>query len=419
MTELTRKQTEFFNSRDARINILQGSVSSGKTFSSLCKWGWVVRLSPPDATFLMAGRTQTTLKRNCLAPLQSLFGEDNFTYSMSSKTGKLFGHLVYLEGADNERAEDKIRGITLDGAYLDEATLMPQSFFTMLLSRLRKKGAFLYCTTNPDNPMHWLKADYIDRADELDVKVWNFRLEDNTFLPPEYVENIRKEYTGVFYRRFIEGEWVIADGLVYSAFDEETMLIDPPSLEELNRDYAEKYIGIDYGIENPTAFDLFAWHKAKKEWHMIKDYAWGGRDNVKPKTDPEIYDDLCRFADGIEDLRACIVDPSAKSLIVLMQRERLFKVIPADNDVLAGISFTNTMFSQGKLKVSKACKNSRAELFAYSWDTEKSRQQGKDCVIKTHDHNMDAMRYFCNTIVKPKTRLYGVVMPTDDRIIRR
>lgn len=410
MKELTPRQTEFFHARDRRINILEGSVSSGKTFASLCKWGWVVAMSPMDCTFLMVGKTQTTLKRNCLNPMQSYFGEDNFTFSMSSKTGRLFGHLIYLEGADNEQAENKIRGMTLDGAYVDEATLVPEGFFKMLLSRLRTAGAFLYATTNPDNPSHWLKTDYMDRADELDCRVWKFLLEDNTFLPKAYIENIRKEYTGVFYRRFILGEWVLADGLVFSAFNEDSMLIDTPSLESLNEDYAEKYIGIDYGIENPTAFVLFAWHKSRRQWHIVRDYAYGGRDNIVPKTDDELYRDLLRFSEGIDDIKACIVDPSAKSFIVLMQRERSFKVTAADNDVIPGITFVNTLFSQGKLFVSRGCTNLRRELFSYSWDTEKSRQTGRDTVLKVNDHNCDAMRYVCRTAIQPRTRLYGILL---------
>lgn len=407
----TRKQYEFFCSRNARINVLEGSVSSGKTFISLCKWGYVVAMSPVGSTFLMVGRTQTTLKRNCLAPLQSYFGSSNFIYSMSTKTAWLFGRLVYLEGADNENAESKIRGMTLDGAYIDEATLVPQSFFSMLLSRLRRDGAFLYATTNPDTPSHWLKTEYIDRASELDIIDWKFKLEDNTTLPKSYIENIKKEYTGVFYRRFIEGEWVLADGLVFSAFDEQTMLVDTPSIEKLNTEYAEKYIGIDYGIENPTAFVLMAWHIQTQRWHLVRDYAYGGRDNIIPKTDVELYQDLLSFSAGINDIRACIVDPSAKSFIVLMQKDHRFRVLQANNDVLAGISFTNSMFSQHKLYIADKCSHVRQELYSYSWDTEKSRKTGKDCVIKTNDHNMDAMRYVCYTAIKPKTRLYGVLAP--------
>lgn len=403
-------QQEYLKAKDARINVLTGSVRSGKSHISLFKFAERIKYSPMDSLYMFTALTSNTLVRNVLSVLMGMVGEANLHYSIGNKDGWLFGHHILLEYAPDERAEQKIRGLTIDGAYCDELTLYRESFFKMLLSRLSKPNATLTATTNPDNPNHWLKTGYLDRAEELDCKVWEFRLEDNTFLDRKYIENIKKEYTGVFYRRFILGEWVLADGLVYSAFDEESMLIDTPSLESLNGDYAEKYIGIDYGIENPTAFVLFAWHKSRRQWHIVRDYAYGGRDNIVPKTDDELYRDLLRFSEGIDDIKACIVDPSAKSFIVLMQRERSFKVLAADNDVIPGITFVNTLFSQGKLMVARGCTNLRRELFSYSWDTEKSRQTGKDTVIKANDHNCDAMRYVCHTAIRPRTRLYGILL---------
>ncbi len=407
MFDLTPLQRDFILTRIKRINILQGSVRSGKTFVSLVAWALRIAASPADYVFLMAGKTQTTLKRNCLAVLSQIFGGE-FTFSMSTKTARLFGRLVYLEGADNARAEDKIRGITLDGAYLDEATLMPESFFTMLLSRLSRPGAFLFATTNPEGPLHWLKTGYIDRADELDAAVWSFRLDDNTFLPKDYIDSIKKEYTGVFYKRFILGEWVIADGLVFSAFDAEKHVTAPPTLDEMNRDYAEKYIGIDYGIENPTVFSLWGWHVATRRWHCLKEYFYSGRETARPKTDAELYADLAAFADGLKGLRAVVVDPSATSFIVHIVRNRRLRVVKADNDVVAGIAFTNALFSQDKIRISSGCKGALKELYSYSWDTERSAMTGRDAVIKANDHFCDSMRYFFYTIVKPRTAAYGV-----------
>ena len=411
----TPKQIEYLRSRDARINILQGSVRSGKTYVSLYKYATRIRYSPPDSTYMFIALTSTTLKRNILEVLLSIVGEDNLSWSMGNKDGWLFGHHILLEYAPDERAEQKIRGLTLDGAYCDEATLYPESFFSMLLSRLSRRHAALYATTNPDNPMHWLKEKYIDREDELNLKTWFFAIEDNTFLDPDYVRDLKMEYTGVFYQRFILGQWVIADGLVFSAFDRNSMVIDMPSDEAIRRDYAEKFVSIDYGIQNPTAFVLGGWHREKQEWHVVREYKYGGKDGFVPKTDPELYADLRAFAEpfGISEL---IIDPSAESFAQLIQRERRFRVRDANNDVLKGISFVNTMFHQYKLKIGSGCKETLKELWAYSWDTEKSRKTGTDVVIKQNDHLMDAMRYLCATAVMPKTRLYGIVMPSQDRI---
>ena len=153
----TPKQQEYLLSSDARINILQGAVRSGKTYISLLKFAFRVRSSEPTAVYMFIAFTSTTLKRNLLEPLTSMVGESNFSYSMGTKDGWLFGHHILLEFAPDARAEQKIRGLTLDGAYCDELTLYPESFFSMLLSRLSKPNATVYATTNTDNPMHWLK----------------------------------------------------------------------------------------------------------------------------------------------------------------------------------------------------------------------------------------------------------------------
>ncbi len=202
-----------------RINLLEGSLSSGKTWISLVLWGFWVATMPKDKLYLMCGKSLTTLKRNCLVLLEELFGTSNFTFSTSAKEAYLFGRRILLEGANDARSESKIRGLTLQGAYCDELTLFPKDFFVMLLSRLRVPGAKLIATTNPDSPEHWLKKEYIDRMDELDMLTMRFLLDDNTTLDPAYVTAVKKEYTGVFYNRFILGDWAIAEGLVYQQFE--------------------------------------------------------------------------------------------------------------------------------------------------------------------------------------------------------
>lgn len=105
---LNPKQIKFMLNDDKRINLLTGSVRSGKTYVSLLKWAVFVGSMPDGSEFLMTGKTLTSLKRNCLGLLQELVG-DNFRYSISQKSGVLFGRRVWLEGANDDRAESKIR----------------------------------------------------------------------------------------------------------------------------------------------------------------------------------------------------------------------------------------------------------------------------------------------------------------------
>lgn len=235
----------FKNDKLKRINILQGSVRSGKTWISLILWAFWLATMPADGLYLMSAKNLTTLKRNCLLPLQELVGEDNFTFSMSLKEGRLFGRRVLLEGANDARAEGKIRGITLAGAYFDELTLCPEDFFTQLLARLSVKGAKLIATTNPDRPTHWLKEKYIDKAEDLDVLDLKFSFTDNPTLDKVYMESLKKEYQGVYYERFILGKWVVAEGAIYRIFSDDTQKY------QISRDELPKLsyinIGVDFG----------------------------------------------------------------------------------------------------------------------------------------------------------------------------
>ncbi len=204
---------------------------------------------PKDYLYMMCAKSLQTLKRNCLLPLQELFGKRNFTFSVNKKEGVLFGRKIMLEGANDQRSEGKIRGITLGGAYCDELTLFPKDFFTMLLSRLSEPGAKLIATTNPDVPTHWLLTEYLKNENLTDdLFRMFFHIDDNTTLDPQYVASLKKEYTGVYYDRFIRGDWVVANGAIYKVFSNNpsaydvgiTAIPDLPHFDYIN-------IGLDFG----------------------------------------------------------------------------------------------------------------------------------------------------------------------------
>lgn len=372
-----------------RINVLEGSVRSGKTWVSLVLWAFWVKTMPETGLYLMAAKSLTTLKRNCLLPLQDLVGESNFTFSPVKKEGWLFGRHIILEGANDIRSEGKIRGVTLQGAYCDELTQLPEDFFTMLLSRLSEPGAKLIATTNPDAPTHWLKVRYIDRADELDFLDFQFLIDDNTTLPRDYVENIKREYTGVFYDRFILGNWTLAEGIIYPMYKE--AIADPPEGSE-----AEQYVlSMDYGTQN--AFAALLWEKHKDVWYATREYYYSGRDTGAQKTDAQYKADLDAWIRDVapDATIRTIIDPSAASFIaVLRQSKDRYKVQPADNAVLDGIRETATAMQTGLVKFSPKLKHWRMEVEGYTWDETSS----EDRPVKVNDHAQDAARYFVKTM---------------------
>jgi PBSX family phage terminase large subunit len=339
--------------------------------------------------------------------LQTLVGEANFSFSIPSKEGYLFGRKILLEGANDAQAEAKIRGLTLQGAYCDEATKLPQDFWTMLLSRLRKPGAKLIATTNPDAPGHWLKKDYIDRKEDLEILDIKFVIDDNTTLPADYVENIKKEYTGVFYKRFIDGDWVLAEGVIYPMYEKAigTAPDDKPS---------EYCLSIDYGTMN--AFGCLLWEKHGSVWYATKGYYYSGRDTGITKTDEEYADEVDKLIEdimtereeGVIHFRAdyfqkmkTIVDPSAASFITALRKRKRgeikhswYNVVPADNDVIDGIRDTATAIEKGLIKIDPSIKAWYTEAQGYVWD----ESEDTDRPVKIGDHYMDATRYFIRTM---------------------
>ena len=390
-----------------RINILHGSVRSGKTWISLVLWAFWMLTMPEDAAYLMVAKTLTSLRRNCLDLLETLVGKSNFSYSLAAKQAALFGRTVYLEGVNDARAESKIRGMTLQGAYCDELTLFTQDFFTMLLSRLSMPEAKLFGTTNPDSPNHWLKSEYLDRSQELDLMEMRFTINDNEFLDPEYVRQLKREYTGVFYERFILGNWVIAEGLVYSMFSEKEHVVHvlPECCAHPEKGQGEYYISVDYGTKNPFSAGL--WCVSGGGATRIAEYYYDGRKSKKPRTDEEHYAALEKLIRHevwnsgrrtVESypIQCVVIDPSAASMIECIRRHGSFSVRAAKNDVIPGIGITGSLLAAGKLKIHADCKDCIREFGIYSWD-EKAKG---DQVIKENDHAMDDTRYFCYTILR-------------------
>ena len=388
------KQLDACRQADARLNIWEGSVSSGKTYNSIWKWlSWLAHEAPHTGAFLMAGKTERTLQRNILDPIQDMIGSSRFHINKGSGEVNFFGRKIYLVGANDERAQEKIRGVTLAGAYGDEITLWPESFFKMLLSRLRIKGARLYGTTNPDGPYHWLKVDFLDREEELNLKRFIFRLRDNTTLDPEYVRSLEAEYTGLWYRRFIDGEWCQAEGAIYDMFDEKIHIVRTEDIEKDGNKCRRQCVAVDYGTSNPTAALLVKEYQPCR-YHVADEYYYDGRSAQKQKTDKEYISDFTAFYEknSIEKRDApLIIDPSAASLKA-EARQNGFRVENADNSVLDGIRFVATRLSARELTISPACQNLSREMVSYVWDSS-AQKRGEDIPKKVNDHGCDALRY--------------------------
>lgn len=382
-----RKQAWSIARSDARLNIWDGAVRSGKTYASIWRWIRFVVEGPPGP-LLMAGKTERTLKRNILDPIAAMVGQANFRHVIGAGECYLYGRPIMLSGANDERSEGKIRGMTLVGAYGDELTLWPESFFGMLLSRLSLPGAQLFGTTNPDSPFHWLNVSYLERQAELSLARFQFRLEDNPALPAEYVEQLKREYTGLWHKRFILGLWVQAEGAVYDMFDPDTHVVDDDPAE-----VGIVYVGADYGTANATVFIVIAWDVERRRWIALHEYVHDSRQVGRQKTDAQYSEDYRAFMRDVGLFPQSLeLDPSAASFALQLRRDGVQHVRQADNAVLDGIRDVARAFASGQLVVHRRCKHLVASILSYTWDP-KAQKRGEDKPLKQNDHAADACRY--------------------------
>lgn len=383
----TGKQLDSILDSDARINIWQGSVSSGKTISSLIRWIEFCQ-NGAKGNLLMVGKTERTLKRNVIDVLgEILDGSGSLVTRTGSGEIQIGSRTIYIVGANDERAEAKIRGLTLAGAYGDEVTLWSESFFNMLLSRLRVPNAQLFLTTNPDSPNHWLKKKFLDRESELDIRNFAFRLGDNHTLDPKYVESLKAEYSppsSLWYRRFINGEWIMAEGAVYDCFDRtENVVSELPKMREY-------YVGIDYGTTNPLCALLIG-EGVDDQLYVIKEYYYDSATKQRQLSDAEYSRELRNFLDGY-DVRKIFVDPSAASFVTQLWRDNHLGVTKANNNVQDGIRIVYNLIGSRKLKIHSSCNRLIEEIESYVWDV-KQQERGEDKPLKRNDHAVDALRY--------------------------
>lgn len=383
---LSQKQLEFARYANHRWNFKGGATRSGKTYLDF-KWIIPLRIrerAGKDGLAVILGVTKSTIERNVLEPMRDLYGDKLVGTISSDNTAWIFGEKCYCLGAEKVSQVSKIRGASIKYCYGDEVADWSEEVFALLKSRLDKEYSCFDGTYNPQYPNHWLKR-FLDSDADIFSQVYT--IDDNPFLPPSFVENLKKEYAGtVFYDRYILGKWTLAEGLVYPMFGDSCIVQDIP-------DTGDYYISIDYGTHNPFSAGL--WCVTKTDAVRIGEYYYCGREERKEKTPEEYYSEVKRLAGG-RDIKCLIVDPSADAFITTAKKHHEFKVRGAVNDVLTGIQTTAEMIASGKLKIHESCEDAIREFGLYRWD-EKAES---DRVVKENDHAMDEIRYMVMTVLK-------------------
>ena len=381
--------------------ICDGAVRSGKTLCmGLAFFLWATACFDGMA-FGLCGKTITALRRNLLREVLPTLGALGFQWREQASQNRLTVRLggkentFYLFGGRDEGSAALIQGITLAGVLLDEAALMPRSFVEQACARCSVPGSRMWFSCNPEHPEHWFYKEWIEKAESRGALRLHFTMADNPGLSPEIRQRYERLYTGVFYRRFVQGEWAAAQGLVYDFFDPPRDAAPVPEGA-----FSRWRVSVDYGTVNPLSMGL--WGERDSVWYRVEEVYYDSRREGQQKTDAEYADMLERLAAGRE-IQRVIVDPSAASFIETL-RQRGWRVKKANNDVADGIRVTADLLRQRRIVLCDTCRDCLREIALYCWD----EKAGKDAPKKEHDHAMDEMRYFAMDLMGERSGGFAV-----------
>ena len=347
-----------------------------------------------DGLAVILGVTKSTIERNVLEPMRNVYGADLVGTINSQNKCYLFGEWVYCLGAEKVSQVSKIRGASIKYCYGDEVADWSEEVFNMLKSRLDKEYSCFDGALNPQSPSHWLKQ-FIDS--DADIYCQKYTIFDNPFLSKEFVDNLCREYEGtVYYKRYILGEWAIAEGLVYGMFNDSNIYDE----EVIAHNDCLYWLSIDYGTMNPFAIGLMEMN-GRGRVREVKEYHYSGRETGATIDNEAYYKQIVRIADGFP-IQGIVIDPSAAAMKATIKKYGQFKCIDGNNDVNNGIQEVTKYINLGLLQIHKDCTETKKEFETYAWDD----KAVEDTVIKESDHHMDLIRYFIYTIARKYNRWY-------------
>lgn len=402
---LTEKQAEYLRDAHRRWNFAVGAVRSGKSYLATLHTipDRIIGGAGRQGINLILGASKETIERNVLTPMRDRWGDRMVGEIDTRNRCQLFGERAYCIGAEKVSQVSKLRGSEVKFCYVDEVCDVHPEVFEMLKSRLSLPWSECHCACNPAGPRHYVKQ-FIDLAQSpdsgIDLFYQHYTLWDNPFLPPEYVRSIEAEYRGtVYYRRYVEGLWAQAEGLVYPMW--ESSVAEPPEdvLAQLGGDDRglEEAFSVDYGTMN--AFAALRWVRHGDAWWVAEEWRYSGRDEGRTLTDSDYADQMGAMAERVprrvrRDGVLVVVDPSAASFIAELRQRGGWRVRKADNAVGDGIRDVALCLQSGRVRVSPECRGTVREFGSYSWDD----RAADDRPIKVEDHCMDAVRYLVRTL---------------------
>lgn len=407
----SQEQKLFLTRSTARINVCDGPVRAGKNFVANLRFKNYLKLEPYEdrlSDIAFCGVTKESVYRNFLRDLFRIVGEKNYTYKRQLGRGTIFGREFYVfsfKDADDFKA---LQGATLGGAYMTETVHCHPDFFKELLARCSVGGARIFCDCNPASPQHWFYLEFLTNEKLLAtgiLKRFRFNFDSNLSLTEEFKDSLKELYVpgSLRYKRMIEGQWVAADGVIYTSFNYERNTLEPSEIPNLDT----LWLPFDFGIQHPTIFGQLGKHNGK--FYLADCYRHNGEIEGR-QTNGEYVLDMRDFLAGNPKRKmlgfphrpqSLILDPAPVSAAFNVELGREFSDIAqelANNEVLEGIGTVQRMLENKDFFVSRKCLDVIRGFGGYIWDKKASERTGNDVPLKVGDDEMCMVRYGLHTL---------------------
>lgn len=402
---------------DKDVIICDGAIRSGKTTVGSMSFILWAMYTFNYTNFGIAGKSLDSLKRNLWVPLQQWFGDIGMQvvrlrettngyilkYSYVDKKGntRQVENYFFLFGGKDEGSYQYVQGFTAGGFFFDECALMPQSFVNQAVARCSTEGSKIWFNCNPQGPFHWFKTDWIDKVNEKNGYHLHFKMQDNPSLSPKTLKRYNETWTGVFYQRFILGEWVAAEGTIYLTFAnnvERYLINDVKSwITKNNKRLMAIYIGVDWG-HNKSANVAVAVGITENYKDIIVLDEWYTKELLDPE---ELYKYHVKFAKNVVDnYGPCtIYCDNAEMMLVRGLKNSIQKAQLRANvkpcikyEIVDRIVLSNSLFAQGRIWIAGHCKWLVDGFRTSVWDMDKKRDIRLDDGTTNID-SLDAFEY--------------------------
>lgn len=356
--------------------IADGAIRSGKTIAMIIGFlTWSQEMFSGES-FILAGKTMGALKKNVIRPMLQMLEAWGWPYTyIRSGTDtriEIGSNTYYLYGANTEASQDALQGLTAAGAYADEAALFPRNFVDQMIGRCSVPGAKIWMNCNPENPHHYIKEEFIDKKGEKKVYHLHFMMDDNLTLSPKVKARYQRAWPhgSVFYKRFILGMWVAADGLIYQQFADnvqsylvdESWLLEKDEKEHLKHEIMYAVIGVDFGgTKSAHSFTLTGFTAGFRQVVVLDE--WYCKKRLNPKQLQDAFVDFVRRAQSRWKVYEAYCDSAEQTLISGLEMACIQEHVAVDiRNALKGpindrIAFYNSLIAQNRWKIMKHCEH--------------------------------------------------------------